>query len=74
MVMEKLKWMMLLLCISPLGIPSLAARSPTAWATGAPNPFVLELASQKQLPVMPILSMTQGRDGLHRCCERAISC
>ena len=33
---------------------------------GAPNPFVLQLASQKQLPIMPILSMTQGRDGFHR--------
>jgi len=33
---------------------------------GEPNPYVLQLASQKKLPVMPILSMTQGRDGFHR--------
>jgi len=146
--MRKLTWMLVLLCISPLGIsplgiPSLAARSPSlaplgisrsplgrprwgfprsplgrprwgflahrsvaarspaalfylmetpksmrsfvehvdkigllvpTWygvdgqglVQGAPNPFVLELASQKQLPVMPILSMSQGRDGFHR--------
>src|SRR4051812_38422510 len=106
--MRKLTWMLVLLCISQLGIPSLAARSPTAWAKapaalfylietpksmrsfeehieridllvptwygvdgqglvqGAPNPSVLQLARQKQLPVMPILSMTQGRDGFHR--------
>src|SRR5260221_9626235 len=30
---------------------------------GEPNPYVLQLASQKKLPVMPILSMTQGGDG-----------
>lgn len=100
--------LLLLLCIqpalakeSPLGISSLAARSPAAlfylmetpksmrsfvehvdkidllvptWygvdgqglVQGAPNPFVLQLAGQKHLPVMPILSMTQGRDGFHR--------
>ena len=120
MVMRKLTWMLVLLCIPaawakapPLGTPSLAptggslagrpvaARSPAAlfylmetpksmrsfvehvdkidllvptWygvdgqglVQGAPNPFVLQLASQKHLPVMPILSMTQGRDGFHR--------
>src|SRR5581483_3729373 len=33
---------------------------------GAPNPYVLQLASQRKLAVMPILSMTQGRDGFHR--------
>ena len=33
---------------------------------GGPNPYVLRLAQEKKLPVMPILSMTAGRDGFHR--------
>ena len=33
---------------------------------GAPNPYVLQLAKEKKLPVMPILSMTAGREGFHR--------
>jgi spore germination protein YaaH len=33
---------------------------------GAPNPFVLKLAKEKKLPVMPIISMTAGRDGFHK--------
>ncbi|MBB6242027.1 glycosyl hydrolase family 18 protein [Rhodanobacter sp. MP1X3] len=32
---------------------------------GAPNDFVLNLARQHHLPVMPILSMTAGRKGFH---------
>jgi spore germination protein YaaH len=33
---------------------------------GAPNPYVLQLASRKKLPVMPIISMTAGREGFHK--------
>lgn len=33
---------------------------------GGPNPYVMQLAKQKQLPVMPILSMTAGREGFHK--------
>lgn len=33
---------------------------------GEPNPLVVQLAAQKHLPIMPILSMTAGRDGFHR--------
>ncbi len=32
---------------------------------GAPNPYVLKLARQHHLPVMPIISMTAGRKGFH---------
>ncbi|RAN76990.1 glycosyl hydrolase [Bacillus sp. SRB_336] len=32
---------------------------------GAPNPYVLKLAGQHHLPVMPIISMTAGRKGFH---------
>ena len=33
---------------------------------GAPNPFVLALAKDKRVPVMPILSMTTNREGFHK--------
>ncbi|RDS83748.1 glycosyl hydrolase [Dyella monticola] len=33
---------------------------------GAPDPYVLELSKQHRLPVMPIISMTDGRDGFHQ--------
>ena len=98
MLMRKLTWMVLLLCI-----PTAWAKAPAAlfylmetpksmrsfeehidkidllvptWygvdgqglVQGAPNPFVLQLASQKQLPVMPILSMTQAGMASIACC------
>jgi len=34
--------------------------------SGAPNPYALQLAKDKKLPVMPIISMTSGRDGFHK--------
>ena len=33
---------------------------------GAPNPYVVKVAQEKKLPIMPIISMTAGRDGSHQ--------
>jgi spore germination protein YaaH len=32
---------------------------------GGPNPYVMDIAKEHRLPVMPIISMTAGRKGFH---------